>query len=173
MIASRDLALLGVLYSTGLRRAEVVALALEDFDPESGALKVRGGKGRKQRIVYISNGARAALDAWLAVRGTKPGALFYRGRRGDRLIPEPITAQAVLDILVRRASQAGVARCSPHDLRRSFVSGLLEAGADLSVVSALAGHADLQTTKRYDRRGERAKQAAASMLSFPYAPRES
>jgi site-specific recombinase XerD len=168
-IGARDAALLAVLYSGGLRRAEAVALDLADFDPESGALVVRHGKGNKARTVYAAHGARAALVAWIEARGAKPGLLFYRGRKGGALVPEQITPQAVLDILRRRAQQAGVARFSPHDLRRTFVSELLDAGADVATVRALAGHANVETTTRYDRRGEQAKRRAAEMLHFPFA----
>ncbi len=73
----------------------------------------------------------------------------------------------VLYILQRRAAQAGVAVCSPHDLRRSYISDLLDAGVDLSTAQRLAGHASTQTTARYDRRGEAAKRAAAERLVIP------
>ena len=68
--------------------------------------------------------------------------------------------------------RAGLEHVTPHDLRRSFVTHLLDAGNDLSVVRDLAGHADLQTTARYDRRGERAQEAAAATLAVPYHGRK-
>ena len=71
--------------------------------------------------------------------------------------------------LKRRARQAAIAECSPHDLRRSFVSSALEAGADLALVQALAGHASPTTTARYDRRPEAARAAAARLVHVPYA----
>lgn len=165
---ARDAAILGVLYSTGVRRAELVARDLGDFDPASGALTVRGGKGRKDRVVYVTNGARAALDAWLAVRGEEPGPLFVSIRKGGRVTADRMTPQAIFYLLRRRGDQAGVKRFSPHDLRRSFVSELLDAGADISAVAALAGHASVTTTARYDRRGERARRQAAGLLHFPF-----
>lgn len=79
-----------------------------------------------------------------------------------------MTDQAVLWLCRRRGEQAGVARFSPHDLRRTFVSDLLDAGADLSTTKRLAGHANEATTGRYDRRGEEAKKKAASLLHVPY-----
>lgn len=103
------------------------------------------------------------------MRGDDSGALFWPVEKGGRLVARRITGHALRFVLLRRAAQAGVAALSPHDVRRTFVSHLLDAGADISTVQALAGHASIVTTARYDRRGERAKQIAASLLSVPYA----
>jgi site-specific recombinase XerD len=168
---ARDAALVAVLYGAGLRRAEAVALALADWDPAAGALAVRAGKGRKARLVYPAAGGAEALADWLAVRGAAPGPLLCPVDKAGRVAVRGMTTQAVLGILRRRARAAGVARFSPHDLRRSFVSDLLDAGADVSAVQQLAGHASVQTTLRYDRRGERAKARAAGLLHVPYLGR--
>jgi site-specific recombinase XerD len=164
----RDAALLAILYAGGLRRSEAVSLDLADYQPETGALTVRGGKGRKDRIVYALNGSADALADWITLRGSEAGALFCFVNKGDRIVFRRMTDQAVLGIVRKRGEEAGVARFSPHDLRRTFVSDLLDAGTDISTVKRLAGHASEATTGKYDRRGEEAKKKAAQLLHVPY-----
>ena len=164
----RDAAIIGLMYAAGgMRRSEIVGLDREDYERESGELKVRG-KGSKERLVYVDNGARDALEDWLEVRGEEPGPLLVPINKGGALQWRRMTDQAVYGILRKRAGQAVVEQVSPHDLRRSFVSDLLDAGADISTVAKLAGHANVQTTARYDRRGEEAKRKAAALLHVPY-----
>ena len=166
----RDAALLAILYGGGLRRAEASALDLEDWEPETGALRVRAGKGNKQRLAYLPAGGRAAVAAWLLVRGPDPGPLLAPLRRkGKAGVGCRLTPSGIADGLAARQREAGVAGFSPHDLRRSFVSDLLDAGADISTVQRLAGHAQVTTTTRYDRRGEETKRQAAQLLHIPYA----
>ena len=166
LVGARDAAMLALLYGCGLRRSEAVALQLADY--EDGSVKVRTGKGRKERIVYSANGGRAAIDAWIRVRGAWDGALLCPIAKGGRLQQRCITAQAVMHRLRFLGKRAGIENLSPHDLRRSFVGELLDAGADISSVQQLAGHASVTTTARYDRRGERAKQRTAELLHVPY-----
>lgn len=164
----RDAALIGLLYAAGgLRRAEVAGLNREDWTSESGELRVRG-KGAKERLVYVDNGAADALGDWLVIRGEAPGPLFVPINKGGALQWRRLTDQAVYNVLRKRAAEGVVKAVSPHDLRRSFVSDLLDAGADISTVAKLAGHANVQTTARYDRRGEAAKKRAAGLLHVPY-----
>lgn len=168
---ARDAAMICTMYPAGLRRSEVVKLDLADYDPESGALTVRHGKGNKARISYLTNGARRAMADWISLRGSEPGALFWAINKGGKMTPRQIDNQAIYNICVKRGTQAGVAEFSPHDLRRSFVSDLLDAGADIVTVAKLAGHASVSTTQRYDRRPEAAKQKAAELLHMPYRGR--
>ena len=168
----RDAALLATLYGCGLRRSEAVALDLSDYDLKDGGLTVRSGKGRKARVTYVPEGARPALSAWVAVRGTAAGALFCPINKGGKLTLKPMTDQAIRKILKKRGAEAGVAPFTPHDLRRTMIGDLLDAGADISTVQRLAGHANVTTTARYDRRGEATKKRAASLLDVPYLPTE-
>jgi integrase/recombinase XerD len=168
-IGHRDAALIAVLYGGGLRRSEVVALELADYSRETGEVRVRSGKGRKERICYATDGAKLALDAWVAVRGDEAGSLFWPADgRGRSLVNRRMTDQAILLMLRRRARQAGISTFTPHDLRRSFISDLLDGGADMVTVQKLAGHANVQTTARYDRRGEAVKRRAAELLRVPF-----
>lgn len=165
---TRDAAIIGILYAAGLRRDELVKLSLSSIDLENGQIQVTG-KRNKQRTVYITNGALDALKDWTAIRGATGEALFVEVNKSGKLFPNKnITPDAIYKVLEKRAKQAGIKEFSPHDLRRTFVSHLLGAGADIATVSKMAGHANIQTTARYDRRPEDEKRKAASLLSVPY-----
>lgn len=168
---ARDAALFAVLLTCGLRREELVNLDFGDCDPTTGALTVRSGKGAQGRIGYCLGGCADALADWLAIRGDKAGALFWPILGGGRVTERRMTAQAVLLLCRRRGKAAGIRPFSPHDLRRTFVTGLLDAGVDTLIVSKLAGHADPATTARYDRRPEEAKREGAGRLFIPYRRR--
>ena len=166
-VGARDAAMLALLYGCGLRRSEAVALLLDDYD--QGAVSIHHGKGRKERIVYCPTGGSEAIDAWITRRGAWPGALLCPLKKGGHIEQRAMTAQAVLLRLQFLAARAHVPPFSPHDLRRSFVGELLDAGADISSVQQLAGHASVTTTQRYDRRPEEAKRRTAELLHVPYA----
>lgn len=157
----RDAALLAVAYTCGLRRFELVGLDMQDL--EGDTLMVRG-KRNKTRTMPLASDTQRFLRRWLTARGPAPGALFVQIRKGGHLTMERLSAQAVYHILRRRAEEADVADFSPHDLRRTFAGDLLDAGVDLSTVQKLMGHADANTTARYDRRGLRARWAAVEKL---------
>jgi integrase/recombinase XerC len=142
---ARDLAMLELFYSTGMRLAELVGLNDADLDLVSDQVKVRG-KGKKERIVPVGSHAGAALrqyfrhrDALLAARGTAGVRPVFVNQRGKRLTPRGV--QFALKALWKDLN--------PHALRHSFATHLLDAGADLRAVQELLGHASLGTTQVY------------------------
>jgi integrase/recombinase XerC len=144
----RDLAILETLYSAGLRVSELTGLDVEDLNLKGGLVKVRG-KGRRERLGVLGRPARQALHDWLAVRPALAGArsktALFLNARGGRL-----TARSVARLLARYVVRAGLdPRTSPHTLRHSFATHLLDAGADLRSVQELLGHRNLQTTTIY------------------------
>jgi integrase/recombinase XerD len=144
----RDRAMIQVMYAAGLRVSELVGLKLADLDRSTGMV-LAFGKGGKRRLVPLGETALDALDAYLALRQAHPraagtSALFLSPRGG------PLTRQAVWKLLTAYARGAGVAKpSSPHKMRHSFATHLLEGGADLRSVQALLGHADISTTEIY------------------------
>ncbi len=165
----RDTAAILLLYGGGLRRGELPELEPSDWDGANRAVRVRQGKGNKEREVFVAHGTAQALDDWIRVRGERPGKLFLPINKGGGVSGSRMSDQAVYKLLAKRRSQAGLPPLSPHDLRRTWVGDLLDAGADISSVQKLAGHASPATTARYDRRGRRALRRAADLLDVPYA----
>jgi len=165
----RDAAILGMGVRCGLRRAEIADLQLSDIDGDR--VSIQHGKGNKTRIVYLATGVGDALIDWMAARGLQDGYLFLQIRKGGEILSAGMSAAAIYDALAKRAKQAGVKKFSPHDLRRTFAGDMLDAGADISTVQRLMGHANTATTAGYDRRGERAKRDAAGRLHLPWQRR--
>ncbi len=160
------------VYVGGVRRSELAGLDLADWTPDPPTLRVRRGKGDKERLVALAGGAARAVADWLALRGDRPGGLFLPVTQTGRIEGERLSSNAVYKVLRKRLGQAGVAKLSPHDFRRTFVGDLLDAGIDLATVQQLAGHASVTTTARYDRRGEATKRKAVEVLHFPYRGRQ-
>jgi integrase/recombinase XerC len=147
-VALRDHAVLELLYATGIRVAELCGLDLADVDRSRRVVRVLG-KGAKERSVPYGAPAEAALDAWLrhgrpALAGPRSGSALLLGVRGGRL-----QATAVRRIVGAAAHRAGLAHTSPHGLRHSAATHLLEGGADLRTVQELLGHASLSSTQIY------------------------
>jgi integrase/recombinase XerD len=163
----RDAAVLAALFVGGLRRAEAVALDVDNYETASGHLTVIG-KGRRQRRTALPAGGRRAVGAWLEVRSTDEGPLFCPVDKAARVTIRRLTTQAIYALVDRRARKAGVSHLSPHDGRRTFASDLFDAGVDAVQVQGLMGHASLLTTGAYDRRPELARLAAVERLHFPY-----
>jgi integrase/recombinase XerC len=145
----RDRAILELFYGAGIRLAELVALDVGDLDLAEGLVKVLG-KGRRERIVPMGGKAAEALRAYLALRPRleargEPQEALFLNHRGGRL-----GARGVAHRLGRRVGLSGLGkRVSPHVLRHSFATHLLEGGADLRAIQELLGHARLATTQRY------------------------
>ena len=139
----RTYTLLQVLYSTGCRVSEVCAMDVQDLDLGEGLVRVRG-KGDKERMVLLTPPAISALEEYLRVAGRRRGPVFVN-RFGRRL--SPLTVQRSVGEL---AEVAGVSsRVTPHALRHSFATHMLERGADVRVLQELLGHANLSTTQIY------------------------
>jgi integrase/recombinase XerC len=138
----RDVALLEFLYATGLRVSEAAGLDVGGLDRAQQTVRVLG-KGGKERIVPYGRRAATALEAYLAERAER-GPLFT-SRRGRRL-----TVRSIHAIVKRSAAASGITRrVSPHTLRHTFATHLLDAGADLRAIQELLGHSRLSTTQRY------------------------
>jgi integrase/recombinase XerD len=146
---ARDAAMLEVLYATGLRASELVGLRLGDLRLDAGYLSCIG-KGSKERVVPLGAAASAALSTYLAsgraaLLGGKRSEAVFVGRAGS-----PLTRQAFWKLIKAHGRRAGIrASISPHVVRHSFATHLLENGADLRVVQMLLGHADISTTQIY------------------------
>jgi len=147
-VATRDRAVLELLYGAGLRVSELVGIDLVHLDLDERQVRVLG-KGNKERICPFGEAAEVALRAWLVARlamrrpGRDDGALFF-GRPGRRL-----SVRAVQNMLHARGAVAGRPDAHPHALRHSCATHLLDAGADLRGIQELLGHASLSTTQRY------------------------
>lgn len=166
----RDAALLAVAAYSGLRRFEIAALDLGDFDPRARKLIVRRGKGSKYREVFLPPEACAHLDAWIGDRKSAAGALFCRTSRGRHLRAGLRLGQgAIHQIIVDCCARAHLPKTTTHDFRRTFASTLLDHGVDLVTVRDLLGHESVETTMNYDRRGDERKKRAAETLAQAFA----
>ncbi len=149
-LAVRDAALLELLYGTGARISEIIGLSVDDLERDSGLVRL-DGKGGKQRVVPVGSFALRAVNAYLvrsrpvlAATGEGTAALFLNARGG------PLSRQSAWSVLQAVAARADLAgRVSPHTLRHSFATHLLDGGADVRVVQELLGHASVTTTQIY------------------------
>ncbi|EBI6355350.1 site-specific integrase [Salmonella enterica] len=159
----RDVAIVLMLCGTGLRAGELVKLERRDYD--NGILTVRQGKGRKYREIHVADAVDKAIRAWVKVSANEAeNALFSRIQRNGRTASQPLTTTGLTGILVELQQTSGIVRFTPHDMRRTFITRLLEQGVDINTVRQLAGHSDISTTTRYDYRGDEAKVKASQRL---------
>jgi integrase/recombinase XerD len=145
----RDRAVLETLYATGVRVSELVTARVSSLDLDEGLLQVLG-KGSRERIVPVGRTAAEVVRRYLrdvrpALEGPASGGALFLNHRG-----RPLTRAAVWTLVKRGAERGGVAKSvSPHTLRHTFATHLLEGGADLAAVQELLGHADISTTQIY------------------------
>jgi integrase/recombinase XerC len=143
--ARRDRAILELLYSSGLRVSELTGLNIGELDLTGGMVRVTG-KGGKERIVPVGSRALAALQEYLGQRpGVEAGSALFLNTRGERINRRSVAR--IVDLHVLRI--AAFKRISPHTLRHTFATHLLEGGADLRAIQELLGHASLSTTQKY------------------------
>lgn len=167
----RDGAVFAVMFGAGLRRSEVVQLDLEDWHPEDRLLIVRRGKGRHFREVPCGQQVKQAIDDWLSLRGNGSGPMFLPIRWRDKIERRRLNSDTVYNIVYKRSHEAEIEKTSPHDLRRTYITDLLNNDIDLATVAKLAGHRQIQTTSLYDKRGMKVLREAAETVEVPYLAR--
>lgn len=172
----RDLALLSLLAGAGLRRSEAAGLGLDRYDRKRRTLKV-DGKGHRQRLLQLGDdGVCRALDDWLDFRGRSGETLLCPVDRWGRVHTDRrLSADAIYKIVRKRADEAGLDPCSPHDMRHTFGSRLftflLDSGSDTADVQGLLGHAKEKDTRLYDHRGDESKRRVMEKAPLPFSPR--
>lgn len=170
-LALRDRAMLALLFGCGLRRSELVTAKREGYreviiDGRGSVFLRVMGKGNKERDIPVPPIARKHVDAWIEERGDEPGPIVH-ACRGSKLSHEGISATGIYERLKVLADLASV-DCTTHDLRRTYASMMIDQkGVDVFTVSKLLGHVKLETTMKYDKRGERAKREAAEGFEVP------
>jgi len=161
--AQRDAVMMTLLYGAGLRRSEIINLQISDYEESTGRIRIIG-KGNKARKVMLNERARDMLRNWLELKNYNKGALFVRINKGGNITKEPISGQAVYNMVVERYKEAGLNRLSPHDLRHSFATNLLLNGTGIKIIQELMGHEDIQTTSIYTHVSEDQKDNASRNL---------
>lgn len=147
----RDRALLAVLIGCGLRRAEAAGLTLDHIQQRDGrwVLVDLIGKRDKIRSVPMPNWAKAAIDEWSKMSGVVEGQIFRAVNKGDRIVGEGVTPQAIYNIIVRYAEELKKKGVAPHDLRRTFAKLAHKGGAAIDQIQLSLGHESIQTTESY------------------------
>ena len=166
----RDAAILMIMVLYTARRAEITTLQYSDYTkeykPDVDRLVIHG-KGRKDRVVFLSNGEREIVNDWLKIRGSDPGPLFYVVLKSDEIVRRNLAPITVYQTILRRMSKAGIKNATPHDLRRTAISNLLDI-TDAVTVAKMAGHSSPDVTMKYDKRGEERMIDALAKLHLPF-----
>jgi site-specific recombinase XerD len=158
----RDMAIICMLYAVGMRRFELVGLLAGDYDRAIGQVTIRG-KGNKTRQVVVAKGWRKPIEDWLDAYKPQPSDPLFPSRfQGtDR---EPLSLTGLSYVVEQRRKLANLQPFTTHDMRRTFITNLIDSGADLVVVKRIAGHSNINTTASYDRRGAAEEAAAIGKL---------
>lgn len=162
-----------ILYATGMRREELVRLKIGDLDSDRMLIRIRQGKGKKDRNVMLSPRLLQELRQYWRLAHPKPKTYLFPGKGPHQNADVPIDSRSIFNAVQQAAKRAGIDKhVHPHTLRHCFATHLLEAGADLRTIQVLLGHADLKTTCRYLHLSERHLKATPSPLdSLTLAPR--
>ncbi len=166
----RDKAIIAVAVFAGPRRAELVRIDVSDYSPLDSSIHIRHGKGKKKRHTYLCADGREILEKWIAflytIRPRQDGPMFPAFKRNWETAFRNITPESVRIIMEKRSKEAEIPAVKPHDCRRTFITRLLEEGADAFLVQVLAGHERPHTTQRYDKRGMESRKAAVELLNL-------
>ncbi|QUN06356.1 site-specific integrase [Shewanella yunxiaonensis] len=168
----RTLAIFALFLGTGLRRSELAALTMADYDSSTSTITVVAGKGNKSRVLFLPVWVEQHISAWLKLRGRQAGYLICKCTiTGQFAVDEPVSSDTLYRLVKDKLSAIGVLGASPHDLRRTFITRLLEQNVDINTVRQMAGHADISTTTIYDKRGDAFMREAAATLDYVPEPK--
>jgi site-specific recombinase XerD len=162
-IGFRNAAIFALTYGTGLRVAELCNLTVDNYNGESLTIT---GKGNKQAVMPVPSFVRSILNRWLCFLDSSAHFIFVRVGRYNVIHNNNISPKSVRYICNVARDTLLIAHFSPHDLRRSFATNLIESGIDLFTVQNLMRHTSIDTTRRYDMRGGKAKKEAVELLPF-------
>lgn len=172
LLGVRDGAIIALMYGAGLRRASIASLQVSNLDLADGWIRLIV-KGNKEHKIPLPHGTVTAIQDWLESRGLHDGFVFHQILKNGRILKNKgMSSQAIYKVMQRRATLGGIAKTSPHDMRRTYITNVLEKTGDLSVAQDLAGHSNPATTKLYDRRGEKVRRDAVDLLYVPYSPKK-
>lgn len=163
-IGVRDQAIIAILVGCGLRRSELVKINIDDICFTEQSILVLG-KGNKERLSYMSDSVWSKVNYWITkVRGTHSGYLFCRIRKNNDIQDSNLTSQAIYEILLKRGVEAKIAKFSPHDLRRTYASNLLNSNVNLMVIRDMLGHTSIKTTQKYIKTQDEKMKKASELI---------
>lgn len=169
----RTLAIFALFLGTGLRRSELAALSMADYDRLNSTITVVAGKGNKSRVLFLPNWVEQHISAWLKLRSRQEGWLICKCYISGKLdVTQPVSSDTLYRLVKDKLIDIGISGASPHDLRRTFITRLLEQSVDINTVRQMAGHADISTTTIYDKRGDAFMREAASALNYVPVPKQ-